>query len=197
MKNRFFSSAENLMKLFIFLFNFVVIIEPLSKCWKCASNSNNTAFCGDPFDESKLNDTQRLANLPYCTAPPNRPSTPDHAQQNQIFACRKIKKIGLYFHIHLLNEIASTHLKSIADQFFVPFLEKGIVVVERSCLWVEIDNPIACEKSIFIPQGVTLEACELCYDKDGCNHSSRMATQFGQIAALMAIPLASARIFSF
>lgn len=181
----------------VFSFNFVVVTEPVSRCWRCSSNAKGSEFCADPFDESKANETQRLISLIDCFPPPNRPNTPNSSQSNQYIVCRKLEKIGEYFFFCKSSCICpKTPFQKLVDQFFVSISENDTVVIDRSCFWQEINNPTKCV-NFDIPKHIKLVSCELCSDKDGCNHSSRMATQFGQLAALMAIPLAIAKIFSF
>lgn len=133
MKNRlfFFSqpNSEEFHKIVVFCFSF---LEPVSKCWRCVSNAKGSEFCNDPFDESKVTESQRLAYFVDCVPPPNRPNTPNNTQSNQHVVCRKLKKIGMYFHSFLIECMCknkqifylsqkNAHLKILLTDFLLPF----------------------------------------------------------------------------
>lgn len=79
----------------------------------------------------------------------------------------------------------------------IKIIQNDTVVINRNCFWQEIAEPKRACANEKIPGDITVESCELCDDIDGCNHSSRITIQFGQLFALLAIPLAFAHSLSF
>lgn len=156
-----------------------------------------------------MTDVQKSVFFVDCPAPPNRKSP----QTNQQTVCRKLKQISmgfilpfLFFYFHCYHYKNAHHIplyclfqflfRTLFSLFFFSFSENDTVVIDRKCFWQEIDKPKPCENEN-LPDYIKVVSCELCDDIDGCNHSSRIAIQFGQIVAIMAIPLAIANSLSF
>lgn len=74
-------------------FNFSIFFSASAlKCWRCSSDSQNGAFCTDPFDQTLVSEQNRRWSYIDCSLPTNhlQPFNPTNTRP----VCKKIKQLG-------------------------------------------------------------------------------------------------------
>lgn len=76
----------------ILIYIFIYFSASALKCWRCSSDSQNGAFCTDPFDQTLVSEQNRRWSYIDCSLPTNhlQPFNPTNTRP----VCKKIKQLG-------------------------------------------------------------------------------------------------------
>lgn len=76
------------------------------KCWKCASDASNSAFCGRNLDTKNLTQEQKLASYVECTTPLNfNGKGEEKVQKCEVY--KQLSELKQCFHIINIDEMLS------------------------------------------------------------------------------------------